>query len=158
MRSSIGLDVHKFKNGIPLIVGGINIDFDKGLEGHSDGDVLTHAIIDSLLGGSGMGDIGMHYPSSNKDLKNIDSLILLQETMHLIEQEGWVPTYLDATIIAQSPVLSPYVQKMKNKLSDYLNISSKTINIKATTTDGLGFIGDSQGMASIVVATMENRI
>ena len=158
MRSSIGIDVHKFSKDIPLVIGGVKIDFDKGLEGHSDGDVLVHAVIDSLLGGAAMGDIGNKFPSDNDDFKGIDCLLLLERTMKFIKEGGWVPTYLDATIVAQIPSLSPYIQEMKNNLSNYLKISPDQVNVKATTTDGLGFLGDSQGIASIAIATMENII
>ena len=157
-RSSIGIDVHKFVDNAPLIIGGILIDYAKGLEGHSDGDVLTHAIIDSLLGGAAKGDIGTHFPSNDDNWKDIDSMILLEKTMLIIKKEGWSPSYLDATIIAQSPMLSPYVLKIKNNLSNHLEMTPENINIKATTTDGLGFLGNSQGIATLVVATMENSI
>ena len=116
MRSSIGVDVHRFVEGKSLVIGGVQIDFDRGLKGHSDGDVLTHAIIDSLLGGAALGDIGTHFPSHDDSFKNIDSLILLQKTMNMIQEKGWAISYLDATIIAQTPVLFPYVHQMKNKL------------------------------------------
>ena len=158
MRSSIGVDVHRFVEGKSLVIGGVQIDFESGLKGHSDGDVLTHAIIDSLLGGAALGDIGTHFPSHDDSFKNIDSLILLQKTMNMIQEKGWAISYLDATIIAQTPVLFPYVHQMKNKLCSNLNISPENINIKSTTTDGLGFLGDSKGVASIVIATMENNI
>lgn len=157
-RSSIGIDVHKFVDNKPLIIGGILIDHTKGLKGHSDGDVLAHAIIDSLLGGAAMGDIGTYFPSSDDNWKDINSMVLLEKTMDIIEKEGWAPSYLDATIIAQTPVLSPYVLKIKNNLSNYLRITPENVNIKATTTDGLGFLGNSQGIATLVVATMENII
>ena len=158
MRSSIGVDVHKFKDAIPLIIGGVSIDYDKGLDGHSDGDVLTHAIIDSLLGGAGLGDIGTFFPSSNHKLKDIDSMILLAETLTIVTKYGWVPVYIDATIIAQTPTLSPYVLKMKNNLSNCLGILPENVNIKSTTTDGLGFLGNSEGIATLAIATMENII
>ena len=110
------------------------------------------------MGGAALGDIGTHFPSHDDSFKNIDSLILLQKTMNMIQEKGWAISYLDATIIAQTPVLFPYVHQMKNKLCSNLNISPENINIKSTTTDGLGFLGDSKGVASIVIATMENNI
>ncbi len=155
-RSGIGFDVHPLVNGRNLVLGGIDIPFDKGLSGHSDGDVLVHAIIDGLLGGAGLGDIGTHFPSGDPRYKGVSSVVLLDRTVDLLESNGWQPTYVDATIIAQNPVLSPFLDQMKPRLSASLGLDRKLVNLKATTTDGLGFTGRGEGIAALSVATVES--
>ena len=154
-RSSIGIDVHKFVDNKPLIIGGILIDHTKGLKGHSDGDVLAHAIIDSLLGGAAMGDIGTYFPSSDDNWKDINSMVLLEKTMDIIEKEGWAPSYLDATIIAEEPTISPYAQLMSNVIAAEIAIDPNAVNIKSTTSDNLGFTGRKEGIAAISIATIQ---
>ncbi|MBM3933260.1 MAG: 2-C-methyl-D-erythritol 2,4-cyclodiphosphate synthase [SAR202 cluster bacterium] len=154
-RSGIGFDVHPLVTGRRLVLGGVHIPFEKGLKGHSDGDALTHAIIDALLGGAGMGDIGTHFPSSDKSLKDIDSQKLLVNTMRLLDMHGWRATYVDATIIAERPVLRPHCDSIKAALAVSLGIDPRNVNIKAKTTDGLGFTGRGEGIAAMAIATLQ---
>ena len=154
-RSGIGFDVHPLTEGRPLVLGGVVVPFDKGLSGHSDGDVLTHAIIDALLGGAGLGDIGAHFPSNDPALEGIESTSLLSRTVAILNAGGWQATYIDATIIAESPKLSPFLPQVRRRLADALSVSSEKVNVKATTTDGLGFAGRGEGIAALAVATLE---
>ena len=154
-RSGSGFDVHPLAEGRPLVLGGVVVPFDKGLSGHSDGDVLTHAIIDALLGGAGLGDIGSHFPSNDPDLEGIESTSLLSRTVAILNAGGWQATYVDATIIAESPKLSPFLPQVRRRLAEALKVSSEKVNVKATTTDGLGFAGRGEGIASLAVATLE---
>ena len=155
MRVGTGFDVHNLNNNRKLILGGVEIPFGKGLEGHSDGDVVIHAIIDSLLGASGLGDIGQYFPSSDMKYKDINSISLLESTLEIINAAGWTIGNIDVTIIAQEPKLSTFIELIKTSLSTALNIKSNLINIKATTTDGLGFIGQGKGIACQSVALIE---
>ena len=134
----------------------MEINFNQGLVGHSDGDVLTHAIIDSLLGGAGLGDIGTHFPSNDPRYENIASTTLLTLTLRLLQNTIWRMAYVDATILAQNPVLSPYVEQIKTNLANVLGIPIESVNIKATTTDGLGFIGKGEGIAAMAVSTLDS--
>ena len=127
-----------------------------GLKGHSDGDTLTHAVIDAALGGAGLGDIGTHFPSSDASYEGIDSLVLLERTRDLIAASGWRVTYVDATIIAEEPKLNSYVSRMANNLSARLGLEANSVNVKAKTTDGLGFTGRREGIAALAVATLES--
>ncbi len=155
MRIGTGFDVHNLNDNRKLILGGVEIPFDKGLEGHSDGDVVIHAIIDSLLGAGGLGDIGQYFPSSDMKYKNISSITLLESTLEIITSAGWTIGNIDVTIIAQRPQISTFIELIKTSLSTALNIKSSLINIKATTTDGLGFIGQGKGIACQSVALIE---
>ena len=155
MRIGTGFDVHKLGDDRKLILGGVEIPFIKGLEGHSDGDVVIHAIIDSLLGAGGLGDIGQYFPSSDMKYKNISSITLLESTLEIITAAGWTIGNIDVTIIAQKPQISTFIELIKTSLSAALNIKSSLINIKATTTDGLGFIGQGKGIACQSVALIE---
>ena len=155
VRVGIGIDVHRLKEGRKLILGGVEIKHPLGLEGHSDGDVLTHAIIDGLLGGSALGDIGVHFTSNNRSYSGISSLILLGCALDKCINSGWRPAFLDATIIAQSPMLTPHVGDMKNEIARVLSLPNTQINIKSTTTDNLGYIGNGEGIACHAVVTME---
>ena len=156
-RSGIGVDVHPLTDGRDLILGGINIPFEKGLAGHSDGDVLIHAIIDALLGAAGMGDIGTHFPSGDDKYKGIASTILLVDTTKLLESKLWRTTYVDATILAERPILRPFMDDMKQSIAKHIGIEDDSINLKATTTDGLGFLGHGEGIACIAIATIERE-
>ena len=147
-RVGIGYDVHKFGKGIPLVLGGIEIPFEFGLIGHSDGDVLTHSICDALLGALSLGDIGEHFPDTDESLKGISSLILLKEVANLISSKGYAIENLDSIIIAQEPKISPYKTAMRKKLSKILSIPLDSISIKATTTEGLGFEGRKEGISA----------
>lgn len=155
MRVGTGFDVHKLGDDRKLILGGVEIPFIKGLEGHSDGDVVIHAIIDSLLGAAGLGDIGEYFPSSDMKYKDINSITLLKSTVEIIKNAGWTIGNIDVTIIAQGPKLSTFIDLIKTSLSSSLDIKSNNINIKATTTDGLGFIGQGKGIACQSVALIQ---
>ncbi len=155
MRIGTGFDVHKLDDNRKLILGGVEIPFSKGLEGHSDGDVVIHAIIDSLLGAAGLGDIGKYFPSTDKKYKGINSISLLVSTLEIITVAGWTIGNIDVTIIAQYPKVSTFIELIKTTLSTSLNIKSELINIKATTTDELGFIGQGKGIACQSVALIQ---
>jgi len=154
-RSGIGFDVHPLIEGRPLILGGVAVPHDRGLDGHSDGDVLAHAVIDAILGGAALGDIGTHFPSSDGRYAGARSLDLLVETVQKAAEAGWRTAYVDATIIAQRPVLSPFVDMIKRELCSSLGLPPTDVNVKATTTDGLGFTGRGEGIAALSVATLE---
>ena len=152
MRIGMGYDVHRLVAGRRLILGGVEVPFDRGLLGHSDADVLTHAICDALLGAAGMGDIGEHFPDTDNDYKNIDSIELLKRCVDIVRGEGFELHNLDATLIAQAPKLTPFKAAMRHVLASALDTSITRINIKATTTEGLGFIGAGEGIAAMCVA------
>ena len=154
-RSGIGIDVHPLVVGRPLMLGGINIPFDRGLDGHSDGDVLIHAIIDAILGAAGLDDIGTHFSSNDPQFKGIASSELLTRTLGLATRHGWRTTYVDATILAERPMLRPFRHQIREALAAFLNLEPESVNIKATTTDGLGLIGRGEGIASMAIATVE---
>lgn len=156
MRIGMGYDVHKLVAHRKLIIGGIEIDYIKGLLGHSDADVLLHAIMDSILGAACLGDIGSHFPDNNEKYKDISSLHLLKEVGILINSSGYKIGNIDATIIAQNPKMSPHILEMRKKISNTLNISLDKINIKATTEEGLGFTGTGEGISSQSICLLEN--
>lgn len=145
-RSGFGYDAHRLVEGRPLILGGIEVPFEEGLEGHSDADVLLHALIDAVLGAAGMGDIGTHFPSSDPSLKGISSLDMLSRVMSAVTDAGWRVENVDGTIVAQRPRLSPYTPLMKETIARALNIEPGRVNLKSKTTDGLGFTGTGEGM------------
>ena len=147
-RSGFGYDVHRLVGGRPLILGGVEVPFDLGLEGHSDADVLLHALIDAILGAAGEGDIGTHYPSSDPSLKGISSATMLAEMARLVGRKGWRVENVDATIVAQRPRLSPHTPHMKVRIAEILDIEPGRVNVKSKTTDGLGFTGTGEGMAA----------
>jgi len=155
MRVGIGYDVHPLVSGRNLVLGGTEIPFDKGLSGHSDADVLTHAIIDALLGAAGLKDIGQQFPPEDTKYEGISSLVLLSETNQLIRAKGFKVGNIDAIIVAQQPRLSPFVDEMRGCLSRTLGIASEQVMVKATSTEGLGFAGKGEGMAAYAVALVE---
>lgn len=155
MRIGSGYDVHKLVEGRKLILGGVQIDFDKGLLGHSDADVLTHAIMDALLGAAGMGDIGKHFPDNDDNYKDISSMKLLYQVLYLLKKQNYSIINIDATIIAQKPKLSAYMNAMKKNIADVLEINESQVNIKATTEEGLGFTGTGLGIAANAVCLIE---
>lgn len=155
MRIGHGYDVHKLVIGRPLILGGVEIKNDGGLMGHSDADVLVHAIMDSLLGAAGLGDIGQHFPDDNLDYKDADSLKLLRIVFNMLKHKGYKIQNLDATIIAQSPRLSPYLSCMKENISKICEIDKDCVNIKATTEENLGFTGRKEGIAAHCVCIID---
>ncbi|MBT9146774.1 MAG: 2-C-methyl-D-erythritol 2,4-cyclodiphosphate synthase [Syntrophomonadaceae bacterium] len=155
MRIGIGYDVHLLVEGRKLMLGGIEVSFNKGLLGHSDADVLLHAICDASLGAAGEGDIGCHFPTGDPQYKNISSLILLQKVSEIIAKKRMLVNNIDVTVVAEEPRLSSYINAMKEKIAIALNIEKKTINIKATTTEGLGLIGKGEGMAAYAVVSLK---
>jgi 2-C-methyl-D-erythritol 2,4-cyclodiphosphate synthase len=154
-RIGLGYDVHRLVEGRPLILGGLKIPYEKGLLGHSDADVLTHAVIDAILGALGKGDIGRHFPDSSPLYKGISSLSLLKKVVEMLHHEKFTMNNLDATIIAQEPKLVQYLDEMKERLSDVLEIDPRMMNVKATTTEGLGFCGRGEGIAAFAVVTVK---
>lgn len=147
MRIGTGYDVHRFEENRKLILGGVEIPYSKGLKGHSDADVLVHAIMDSLLGSLALGDIGKHFPDTCEKYKNIDSLLLLKEVLSLILEKKYSIMNVDATIIAEEPKLSPFIYEMREKISRVLSLDIDQVSIKATTEEGLGFTGKKEGIA-----------
>ncbi|MBF0302765.1 MAG: 2-C-methyl-D-erythritol 2,4-cyclodiphosphate synthase [Desulfamplus sp.] len=150
-RIGSGYDVHRLVSERSLIIGGILIPFDKGLQGHSDADVLLHAICDALLGAAGLGDIGRHFPDYDPAYKNISSMILLKQCANMVEERGYSIVNIDCTIIAQAPKLEQYKKEMEHKIAAAIEISSESVNVKATTTEGLGFEGKGDGIAAHAV-------
>lgn len=155
LRIGQGYDVHRLVSGRKLILGGVDIPWVMGLLGHSDADVLTHAVMDALLGAAGLGDIGKAFPDSDPALEGIDSLVLLDRTMALLREAGFEPVNVDATVIAQKPKLAPYIPQMRENLAAHMGISADRVNVKATAEEKLGFTGDSSGMAAQAVALIE---
>ena len=150
-----GLDVHKFVLGRPLIIGGVKIDYEYGLEGHSDADVLIHAIIDSLLGAAGLGDIGQHFPDTDEIFKDISSRKLLRTVVGSLKSNNFVIGNIDATIICETPKMQPYINQMTTNIANDCKCSLNDINIKATTTEKLGFIGRSEGIAAQAICLIQ---
>lgn len=148
MRIGLGYDVHKLVENRDLILGGVNIPYEKGLLGHSDADVLLHAIMDSLLGAAALGDIGKHFPDTDSKYKGASSIELLKQVGLFIKENGYVIGNIDATIIAQKPKMAPHIESMRNNIALALEITVNQINIKATTEEGLGFTGAGEGISS----------
>ena len=155
MRIGHGYDVHKLIKGRPLILGGVKIPFELGLLGHSDADVLLHAVCDSLLGAAALGDIGKHFPDSDEAFRNIDSRILLRKTAELLREKGYKVVNVDATVIAQKPKLSPFIAEMRENIALDCGVSAECVNVKATTEEGLGFTGDMSGISAHAVCLIE---
>ena len=154
IRTGIGYDIHKLKEGIPLFIGGINIKSSLGSVGHSDGDALIHAIVDSLLGAAGLGDIGNFFPSDDEKWRDAQSNIFLSEATRMIIQKGYQISNIDCTIIIQKPILQKFLPDIRKNITKILNISEEMLSIKATTTDNLGVIGESKGWSVIAIATI----
>lgn len=157
MRIGIGYDVHKLVEGRDLIIGGVKIPHEKGLLGHSDADVLTHAIMDALLGAAALGDIGTHFPDTAAEYKDVDSLVLLKEVKKMLKERSYKIINIDGVIIAQEPKMKPYIPAMRKVLCEVLNLSEDQINIKATTEEGLGFTGSKEGISSQVAVLIDKR-
>ncbi|HMK77613.1 MAG TPA: 2-C-methyl-D-erythritol 2,4-cyclodiphosphate synthase [Thermodesulfobacteriota bacterium] len=155
MRVGFGYDVHPFVSGRPLILGGIRIPYLLGLQGHSDADVLTHAICDALLGAVAEGDIGRHFPDTDPQYRDIKSMILLKKVLTRVREKGFRPINVDATIVAQKPKLSDTIPRMVKEVADTLEIETRRVNVKATTTEGLGFTGREEGIAAYAVVLVE---
>ncbi|WP_406243957.1 2-C-methyl-D-erythritol 2,4-cyclodiphosphate synthase [Tissierella carlieri] len=157
MRVGFGYDVHQLVEDRKLIIGGIKIPFEKGLLGHSDADVLIHAIMDSILGALALGDIGKHFPDTDMKYKDISSIYLLSQVFKLMNEEGYDIGNIDATIVAQRPKLAPYIEDMRTRIADILHTSIDNINIKATTTEWLGFVGREEGISSYSVCLLQKK-
>lgn len=155
MRIGHGYDVHKLAEGRPLVLGGVTVPFEMGLLGHSDADVLLHAICDALLGAAALGDIGKHFPDNDNAYLNIDSRILLKKTVGLLSEKGYRIVNIDATVIAQKPKLAPFIEQMRNNIAEDCGVSVCDVNVKATTEEGLGFTGDLSGISAHAVCLIE---
>ena len=156
MRTGIGYDVHAFKPGRPLLLGGVRIPHESGLAGHSDGDVLTHALIDALLGAVGQGDIGRHFPSGDERFRDADSLGLLRQTVALVAAQGLAIVNVDTTVVAEAPKLSPHFAAIRSSLADALAVEPDAVSVKATTADGLGAVGRGEGIAALAIALLDS--
>ena len=154
MRIGHGFDAHRFGAGEFVTIGGVKIDYGQGLEAHSDGDVLIHAICDALLGAAGLGDIGRHFPDSDEQYRNIDSRILLRAVRDVLAQRGFRVENLDATIVAQAPRMGPHINAMVAQLAPDMGVSPDRVNVKATTTERMGYIGRSEGIAAHAVVLL----
>lgn len=157
MRVGMGYDVHRLAEGRDLILGGVQIPWEKGLLGHSDADVLIHAIMDALLGAAALGDIGRHFPDTDPAYEGISSVMLLEHVAELLQENGYGITNIDATIIAQKPKMAPHIPQMRENIADALGIGLSALNIKATTEEGLGFTGRGEGIASQAICLLHTR-
>jgi 2-C-methyl-D-erythritol 2,4-cyclodiphosphate synthase len=153
-RTGIGFDVHAFESNRKLIIGGIEIPFEKGLQGHSDADLLLHAICDAMLGALALGDIGQHFPDTDKNYKNADSKVLLQKVYNLIKDKGYTIVNIDTVVAIQNPKLAPYIQEMRNVITGILNTAIDRISVKATTTERLGFVGKEEGASAYAIVLL----
>lgn len=156
MRVGMGYDVHRLAPGCPLVLGGVTFDYEKGLVGHSDADVLVHAIMDALLGAASLGDIGAHFPDTDDAYKGISSMVLLGNVRELLSENCYMIENIDATIIAQAPKMAPHISQMRQNIADVLQIETQQINIKATTEEGLGFTGSGEGISSHAICMLSS--
>ena len=156
-RSGIGYDIHRFKAGRKLVLGGVEIPHACGLEGHSDADVLSHAIADALLGAIGERDIGHHFPNSDESIRGISSLEILRRVGEILADRNCRVVNLDASLIAEAPKIGPYLEAMREKIAEILGLTTSCVGIKATTNEGLGALGRGEGMAALAVASVEQR-
>ena len=154
IRIGHGYDVHRLTEGRKLILGGVEIPWEKGLLGHSDADVLLHAVTDALLGAAGLGDIGRHFPDTDPDLEGIDSMILLRKAVEMLEAGGYTVGNVDATVIAQKPKLAPYIDRMRDGIAEALRVAPQKVNVKATTEEHLGFTGREEGISAHAVCVI----
>lgn len=152
-----GFDVHQFAENRPLIIGGIEIPYDKGLIGHSDADVLLHTVADACLGAIGEGDIGRHFPDTDPQFKNADSAELLIQVWNIVKEKGYELVNIDCTIMAQKPKMAPHIEKIRERIANLLEANVSQINVKATTTERLGFVGREEGIASQAVILLQKR-
>ena len=158
MRVGMGYDVHRLTAGRKLILGGVEIPYGKGLLGHSDADVLVHAVMDALLGAAALGDIGKHFPDTDPEYEGISSIRLLEHVGRLLDEKGYVIENIDATIIAQRPKMRPYIDQMRENIAEALKIETDQVNVKATTEEGLGFTGSGEGISSQAVCALERYL
>lgn len=154
MRVGMGYDVHRLVEDRKLIIGGVEIPYEKGLLGHSDADVLLHAVMDALLGAAAMGDIGKHFPDTDAAYKGISSVVLLEKVGEMLNKKGFLVENIDATIIAQAPKMRPYIDKMRENIAEALQMDISCVNVKATTEEGLGFTGSGEGISSQAVCML----
>ena len=155
IRVGLGYDVHRFKDGGDVILGGVKIDYEQGLDAHSDGDVVLHALCDALLGAAALGDIGKHFPDTDPEFKCADSRVLLRHVYRIVQDKGYQLVNADMTIIAQAPKMAPYITAMCSNIADDLNVDVDCINVKATTTEKLGFEGRKEGIAVQAIVLIE---
>lgn len=155
MRIGMGYDVHRLVENRKLIIGGVEIPYEKGLLGHSDADVLLHAIMDALLGAASLGDIGKHFPDTDPEYEGVSSIRLLEHVGRLLDEKGYVIENIDATIVAQRPKMRPYIEQMRENIATALRIETDQVNVKATTEEGLGFTGTGEGISSQAVCAVE---
>ena len=155
MRVGMGYDVHRLTAGRKLILGGVEIPYGKGLLGHSDADVLVHAVMDALLGAAALGDIGKHFPDTDPEYEGVSSIRLLEHVGRLLDEKGYVIENIDATIVAQRPKMRPYIEQMRENIATALRIETNQVNVKATTEEGLGFTGTGEGISSQAVCAVE---
>jgi 2-C-methyl-D-erythritol 2,4-cyclodiphosphate synthase len=156
-QTGLGYDAHRFAPGRRLVLGGIEIPHDVGLEGHSDADVLTHAIIDALLGAAALGDIGGHFPDTDEAYRDADSLALLRRTVGLLSESGFTIVHVDATVVIERPQIAPHREAIRRSLSDALGIATEHVSVKATRGEGMGFVGRREGAASLAIVTVNPR-
>jgi 2-C-methyl-D-erythritol 2,4-cyclodiphosphate synthase len=154
-RVGIGVDAHALERGVPLVLGGVRLDYDRGLAGHSDGDVLAHALTDAVLGAAGLGDIGALFPSSDEQFRGANSLDLLREAYRQVLEAGWTLVNADCVLVGEKPRIAPYREVMRRRLSEA--VGGGEVNVRATTTDQLGFTGRGEGLAAHAVALLESR-
>lgn len=157
MRIGSGYDAHRLTEGRDLVLGGVKIPYEKGLLGHSDADVLLHAVMDALLGAAALGDIGLHFPDSDDAYKGISSMTLLEKTMEILEDKGYRIVNVDATVIAQAPKLRPYIDRMRENIASALKMKTEDVSVKATTEEGMGFTGTGEGIAASAVCLIEEK-
>lgn len=155
MRIGIGYDVHRLVEGRKLVLGGVTIPFEKGLLGHSDADVLIHAVCDALLGAAGLGDIGLHFPDTDPKLKDISSMIILSKTYNILKNKGFTVINLDLTIMTEAPKITPFKAKMEKNIARTIEIEPECVNVKATTLETLGMMGKGEGIAALCIALIE---
>ena len=155
MRIGIGYDVHRLVEGRKLVLGGVTIPFEKGLLGHSDADVLIHAACDALLGAAGLGDIGLHFPDTDPNLKDISSMIILSKTYNLLKEKGFTVINLDSTIMAEKPKIAPFRESIQENIARTIEIGPECVNVKATTLETLGMMGKGEGIAALCIALIE---
>lgn len=156
-RIGTGYDVHAFRDGRPLILGGVKVPYHSGLDGHSDADVLSHAVMDALLGSLSLGDIGTHFPPGDPEYKDISSLFLMESVLEMVKSREFKPCNLDSIIVAQQPKLSPFLEEMRYNIAQILEIEKELVSVKVTTTDKLGFIGRQEGMAAYATVLLKKN-
>ena len=154
-RAGIGYDSHRFEEGRRFVLGGVEVPGARGLAGHSDADVLTHAVIDALLGAAGLGDIGQHFPDTDEHWRDADSLDLLSQVAVFLEEHGFAITHVDTTVVCESPKLGPFRDDMRRTLASSMGVSARSVNVKFSTNEAMGWIGRGEGVAALAVATVE---